>query len=55
MQKNSLMAAMILSELEDAVGREHVSVSQVEKLAHGVDNFWLPRMWVDRGVNTSQR
>jgi alkyldihydroxyacetonephosphate synthase len=49
MQNKSLMAEMVLSELEDAVGRDHVSTSQVEKLAHGVDNFWLPRMWVDRG------
>ena len=49
MQNKSFMAEMILSELEDAVGRDHVSTSQVEKLAHGVDNFWLPRMWVDRG------
>lgn len=49
MQTNSLMSQMILGELEDAVGREHISLSQVEKIAHSVDNFWLPRMWVDRG------
>lgn len=49
MQMSSFMANVILNELEDAVGREHVCVSQVEKFSHSVDNFWLPRMWVDRG------
>ncbi len=40
----------ILSELEDAVGRENCSTREIDKLTHGVDYFWLSRMWADRGL-----
>ena len=40
---------MILSELEDAVGRENVSTREIDKLTHSVDYYWLSRMWADRG------
>jgi len=49
MQMNDFMMNMILSELEDAVGRENCSTRPIDKLAHSVDYFWLSRMWVDRG------
>lgn len=49
MRVNSFMSDMILSELEDAVGRENVSVSKGEKLAYGTDYFWISRMWIDKG------
>ena len=48
MQLNSFMMDMILSELEDAVGRENCSTREIDKLTHGVDYFWLSRMWADR-------
>ena len=39
----------ILTELEDAVGRENCSVKEIDKVTHSVDYFWLSRMWADRG------
>ena len=41
---------MISSELEDAVGRENCSTRAIDKITHGVDYFWLSRMWADRGL-----
>ena len=41
---------MVLSELEDAVGRENCSEKTVDKITHSVDYFWLSRMWADRGL-----
>ena len=49
MEFKAFMVDMVRSELEDAVGREHVSISQADKLSHGVDYFWVSRMWVDKG------
>lgn len=49
MQLNSFMFDMILTELEDAVGRENCSTREIDKLIHGVDYFWLPRKWADCG------
>lgn len=46
---NAFLTDMILSELEDAVGRENCSARPIDKLTHGVDYFWLSRMWSDRG------
>ena len=40
---------MVLSELEDAIGRENCSTHEIDKITHGVDYFWLSRMWADRG------
>lgn len=45
----SFMYDMVQSELEDAVGKEYVSQRAVDKLTYGVDYFWLPRMWMERG------
>jgi alkyldihydroxyacetonephosphate synthase len=44
------MGEMVRSELEDAVGRDNISVSSGEKLAYGTDYFWVSRMWVDKGM-----
>ena len=49
MLKKSFMSDMILSELEDAVGEENVSVAAGEKYAYGTDYFWISRMWIDKG------
>jgi len=40
----------ILTELEDAVGRENCSTRDIDKITHSVDYFWLSRMWADRGL-----
>ncbi len=46
---NDFLYTQILTELEDAVGRENCSVREVDKMAHSVDYFWLSRMFADRG------
>ena len=46
---NDFLFAQVLTELEDAVGRENCSVREIDKLTHSVDYFWLSRMWADRG------
>jgi alkyldihydroxyacetonephosphate synthase len=48
-QSSSFTPNVIRNELEDAVGPEYVNFSEVEKLSHSVDNFYLPRLWLDRG------
>jgi len=40
---------MVLSELTDIVGDHYVSTNADERFPYGVDYFWLPEMWVDRG------
>lgn len=50
MQINDFLLDMILSEIEDAVGRENCSMRGIDKLIHSVDFCWLPRMWTDRGL-----
>lgn len=49
MEMKSFMNNMVLSELEDAVGAENVSISKADRLTYGVDYFWVSRMWVDKG------
>lgn len=48
-QMNDFLFSMILTELEDAVGKENCSVKQIDKVTHSVDYYWLSRMWADRG------
>ncbi|MGE4283479.1 MAG: FAD-binding oxidoreductase [Clostridia bacterium] len=50
MELRGFMIDMIRSELEDTVAKENISVSSSDKLSHGVDYFWLARMWADRGL-----
>jgi alkyldihydroxyacetonephosphate synthase len=50
MERKAFMTDMIRMELEDAVGRENVSTVQSERLAYGVDYFWIGRMWADNGL-----
>ena len=51
---NEFLFTQILTELEDAVGRENCSTRVVDKVAHSVDYFWLSRMWADRGREMPQ-
>ena len=46
---NDFLFAMILTELEDAVGKENCSTRAIDKVSHSVDYYWLSRMWADRG------
>ena len=48
-QMNEFLFAMILTELEDAVGKENCSTRTIDKVTHSVDYYWLSRMWADRG------
>ena len=50
MHKSGFLLDMIVSELEDAVGRENCSTREIDKLVHSVDYFWLSRMWADCGI-----
>lgn len=40
---------MLEAELADIVGWEHVLTDEMDRAIYGVDYFWLPRMFVDRG------
>lgn len=44
-----IQLGMVHSELEEAVGKNYVSVKEADKLVYSVDWFWLPQMWLDRG------
>ena len=48
-QMTDFLFAMILTELEDAVGKENCSTREIDKVTHSVDYYWLSRMWADRG------
>jgi hypothetical protein len=37
MQHNEFLTAMILTELEDAVGKENCSTREIDKVTHSVD------------------
>ncbi len=54
MEFRAFMVDMVQSELEDAVGASHVSISASDKLSYGVDYFWVSRMWVDKGRTPPQ-
>lgn len=43
---NEFLFAMILTELEDAVGKENCSTRTIDKVTHSVDYYWLSRMWL---------
>ncbi len=40
---------MIRSELEEVVGKQHISTDAPEKLVYSNDWSWMPQMWLDRG------
>jgi len=48
-KNQSYYDSMILSQLEDKVGKNNVKIKTIDKLAHAVDCYWVPRVWVDRG------
>ena len=48
-QMNEFLFSMILTELEDAVGKDNCSTRAIDKVTHSVDYYWLSRMWADRG------
>lgn len=46
---NDFLVNTIRFELEDAVGKENVSLRISDKVSHAIDYFWLPRMYADKG------
>jgi alkyldihydroxyacetonephosphate synthase len=40
----------LVASLEAVVGADHVSTRETDRLVYSVDAFWLPQMWLDRGV-----
>ena len=51
---NEFLFTQVLTELEDAVGRENCSTRVIDKVTHSVDYFWLSRMFADRGREMPQ-
>ena len=49
MKLRGLEYDMVLSELADAVGEEHLSTRASDKLVYATDWSWMPQMWLDRG------
>src|SRR4051794_15669176 len=48
-EMHELQRQMIESELVDISGREYVLSDEADRAIYGVDYFWVPRMFVDRG------
>lgn len=46
--KNSYMFDMVQFELQDVVGKDHVSTRASDKEVYSIDYFWVPEMWHDR-------
>jgi len=46
------LPATLLDALAAVVGRDRVSVGDVDRLIYSVDSYWLPQMWLDRGERT---
>lgn len=40
---------MAISELQNLVGRENVSLTEADRFAYSCDYYWVPRVWIDRG------
>ena len=49
---SALATEMVLTELIDIVGEEHVSTRASDKLVYATDWSWMPQMWLDRGMGT---
>ena len=47
---SALATEMVLTELIDIVGEEHVSTRASDKLVYATDWSWMPQMWLDRGM-----
>lgn len=50
-KKDGLHFDMIQSELEDAVGKDNVSIKEVDRFVYSIDYYWVPRIMADRGKN----
>ena len=46
---HELQKGYLENELVDIVGREYVLTDDADKLVYGLDYFWIPRMYIDRG------
>ena len=43
-------SVMLTSELASIVGEGNVSTKETDKLAYSCDYYWVPRLWIDRGL-----
>ena len=46
----SYLNEFLYGELVDVVGPENVSASQSDKIAYSCDYYWIPELWLDRGL-----
>ena len=47
---SDLQSKMILGELRDAVGADHVITGEADRTIYAVDFYWVPRLLIDRGA-----
>jgi alkyldihydroxyacetonephosphate synthase len=50
MSEKSLLWDVIGNELMDVVGPEDVTAREAERLAYSLDAYYVPQMWMDRGL-----
>ncbi len=48
--RDGLAFEMVLTELADIVGEEHVSTRASDRLVYSTDWSWMSQMWLDRGM-----
>lgn len=46
-------SVMLTSGLASIVGDENISVRETDKVAYSCDNYWVPRLWIDRGCRSA--
>jgi alkyldihydroxyacetonephosphate synthase len=47
--RQGIQHEMVRSELEEVVGTDFISVTEIDKLIYSADWAWMPQMWLDRG------
>jgi alkyldihydroxyacetonephosphate synthase len=52
LRADSYQYEMLFTELADVVGAENVSTSESDKIAYSCDYYWIPELWVDRGLKS---
>ena len=50
-QKKNIIFDVIAIELMDIVGFENVITNEIDRMCYGSDQFWVSKLWIDRGVD----
>jgi alkyldihydroxyacetonephosphate synthase len=54
MRASMLLYDVIANELRDVVGSNDLTMSEAERVAYGLDAYYVPQMWMDRGLAPPQ-